>query len=454
MMAQYHRLILAEWKEDFLKGITLSSRDRILADELMFESEPKLLVEELREGLRIKARSWVGVVRFEEFEVHIEPKLAGDQIGLINMINFTAGLDALSKNSGARSIAIEGVDLFDLIALLLVEACEGVVRKGLFADYVECEDNLPVVRGRLLGDRQILRRFGQIDRLECRFDEQQYDSAENQLLGVALRACGRRVIHGGVRRRAKELQAIFENICDPAKFDGESAGQMLVYHRLNEHYREAHEIARFVLDGLGIHDVFAKGDTTCFAFLIDMNTLFERFVYRLIDRLLPRDRYRVGYQHASKSIIQNAVSEKPYSRVIPDLLIQPRSRPNVRIAMDAKYKIYDERKISPEDVYQTFVYAYAYGGAAAATFPAAILIYPSSTGAAKELRLRIRSTTTSARAQIIALGIPIPAALADVEDGVCGDATKALLNAIEELESGLPSTGSKAEAGLHVAHSF
>jgi len=105
--------------------------------------------------------------------------------------------------------------------------------------------------------------------------------------------------------------------------------------------------------------------------------------------------------------------------------------------MDAKYKIYDERKISPEDVYQTFVYAYAYGGAAAATFPAAILIYPSSTGAAKELRLRIRSTTTSARAQIIALGIPIPAALADVEDGVCGEATKALLNAIEELESGL-----------------
>jgi 5-methylcytosine-specific restriction enzyme subunit McrC len=166
-----------------------------------------------------------------------------------------------------------------------------------------------------------------------------------------------------------------------------------------------------------------------------MNTLFERFVYRLIDKLLPRVHYRVSYQYASKSIICNAMNGKPYSRVIPDLLIQPRLHPTMKIAMEAKYKIYDEKKISPDDVYQTFLYAYAYGGGGAPTYPGAILVYPSSAGVANELRLRIRSTSTSANAQIIALGIPIPSVLSDIDLGVYGPATAVLLSAIKELEA-------------------
>lgn len=257
-------------------------------------------------------------------------------------------------------------------------------------------------------------------------------------LAVALRACGRRVVHSGVRRRARTLQALFEDICDPTKLDLKDARQTISYHRLNEHYRDAHGIAQLVLDGLGIRDVLATGETRCFAFLIDMNNLFERFVYKLIDKLLPRSRYRVAYQYASKSIIRYAVGDKPYSRIIPDLLIESRASPSVRTAIDAKYKIYDDRKISPEDIYQTFVYAYAYGGAAATTCPAAILVYPSSTGAANELKLRIKSMTTSAKAQIIALGIPIPGVLSDMEKGTQGPATEILLRTIEELECGVP----------------
>jgi 5-methylcytosine-specific restriction enzyme subunit McrC len=134
-------------------------------------------------------------------------------------------------------------------------------------------------------------------------------------------------------------------------FQSPLSGQTIIFHRLNEHYRNAHRIAWQILEGLGIRDVFAAGETRCFAFLIDMNTLFERFVYRLIDKLLPRVHYRVSYQYASKSIICNAMNGKPYSRVIPDLLIQPRLHPTMKIAMEAKYKIYDEKKISPDDVY-------------------------------------------------------------------------------------------------------
>ena len=53
-----------------------------------------------------------GIVRFERFEVRVVPKL--------------------------------GVEL--------------ILRGGLLADYVEREDEIPVLRGRLLGDQQVLRR--------------------------------------------------------------------------------------------------------------------------------------------------------------------------------------------------------------------------------------------------------------------------------------------------------
>jgi hypothetical protein len=79
-----------------------------------------------------------------------------------------------------------------------------------------------------------------------------------------------------------------------------------------------------------------------------------------------------------------------------------------------------------------------YGGGGAPTYPGAILVYPSSTGVANELRLRIKSTSTSASARIIALGIPIPAILADIEQGVHGAATAAVLTAIKELEVAYP----------------
>jgi 5-methylcytosine-specific restriction enzyme subunit McrC len=57
----------------------------------------------------------------------------------------------------------------------------------------------------------------------------------------------------------------------------------MTYHRLNEHYRNPHALAWLILDGLGTRDVLVTGETNCFAFLIDMNRLFQMFVFRLVD---------------------------------------------------------------------------------------------------------------------------------------------------------------------------
>ena len=81
---------LAEWKKRDLPGWSLHSDDAALVEEM--RSSNRLLIDELRDGLRIQAKAWVGVVRLSNgFEVRVVPKLAGDQLGLVELSSTRAG---------------------------------------------------------------------------------------------------------------------------------------------------------------------------------------------------------------------------------------------------------------------------------------------------------------------------------------------------------------------------
>lgn len=423
---------LAEWTSTVLEGVTLCPADTRLAAQLAeSDGEGRLRVRELQSGVELQAFAWVGVVRFTTFEVRIVPKLAGGDLGLVDMIDFTMGLDALRRNASLRSLSAEGGGLFDLIALLFAEATESVVRKGLRADYVEREADLPVVRGRILVANQVLNRFGQMDRIACRYDEHEHDIPDNQLLAAALGVTAPRATHSLVRRRLRRLQAAMDGVCDPAQLDLAVQRSDFTYDRLNEHYRTAHGLAWLLLDGLGIRDVLTGGGTACFAFLIDMNRLFETFVQRLVERLLANQPVMVHAQRRDSSIIRDLSTNRPYSRVIPDLLIEWRGQESSpRVAVDAKYKLYDEKKLSPADVYQTFLYAFAYGQHGGSRLPRAVVLYPASTSSSQPVRLAVGRSDGPASAEILAMGISIPAALAELRDGQWNSTCAPVLEAV------------------------
>lgn len=423
---------IAEWKSREVLGVSLSEADRRLASELATGETGRLLVEESRAGVRVSATSWVGVVRFEEFEVRVVPKLAGGNLGLVEMVEFATGLDALKRISGVRTLAAEGLSLLDLLALLLAEECERIARGGLLAGYVETEDELPAVRGRLLGDRQVLQRFGQVDRVVCRYDELVQDVVENQVLAAALEKCVRRVRSEAVRLRVGRMRSLFAEVCRPEQLNPEAARRQLTYDRMNAHYRDAHTLAWLILDGLrALKDIYTPDRARCFAFMIDMNLLFEMFVRRLFERMLDAASYSIDYQRADRSIIWDADRDRPYSRVIPDLLIRSRRLPFGAIAVDAKYKLYDDRKVLPSDIYQSFLYAYAYGAGAGGETPRAVIVYPATAGAGRAVNLRVRSAAKLEGARISAVGISIPECLKWVGGAEGGAAVGALRDALQ-----------------------
>jgi len=146
--------------------------------------------------------------------------------------------------------------------------------------------------------------------------------------------------------------------CDPRLFDVEAAHATLEYHRRNEHYRDAHQLAWLLLRGQALDDLFIHGKGRTQAFLIDMNRLFEDFVTRLLEVTLADRGIQVHRQVRDRSVVVDAGSGRGYSTIIPDVLLEAGLR---TVPLDVKYKLYDEHPLDPKDVYQTFFYAYSCG---------------------------------------------------------------------------------------------
>lgn len=409
-MSRLPFITLREWTTDELRGATLSDADRKLAEAL----KNRVIIDELRTGIRIRARSWVGVVQFETFTLRVIPKLAGDHLGLVEMLAYTSGLDALRRHKGISQLDAEkATTLLDLIALLFSQQCDQIVKQGLLQDYRTHEETLQVLRGRLLIDEQMLRHFGRVDRLACRYDERSADVVENQILGAALSVLRYRVQHPGVRQHVLRLHHFFRGICAIGSLDLHAAHQRLTYHRLNARYQEAHELAWLILEGLSIQDLMSVGWVKSFSFLLDMNQLFERFVEKLIRQLFASSPLRVHSQRRDTSILWNVTRNRSHAGVIPDLLMDHPINAGQRLVIDAKYKRYDDRRISNADIYQTFLYAYAFHDKAS-DIPKALLFYPASQPSLRSTRLRVRTKRGTSSAEIEALSLPIPDVLAEL----------------------------------------
>lgn len=371
---------LREYETGFVPSVRLTRSDKLLIRTLEQEKTRRLKVTEMGGGVEVKASHWVGVVQFEEFQVRVRPKLIGGEHVLMAVLDYASDSSAFRRYAAKRSFEPDTESLLEIFIRLFVEDCERLVRLGLLTDYVEREDALAAVRGRILFDRQVLERFGQVDRVLCRFDEREHDIIENRLLGYALERCQSLTRDLSTRRRVRRLTRTFELHCGTSPCDLEEARRSIVYSRLNDHYQPAHQLAWAIIDALGIDDYFDSVSRQHHAFLLNMNTLFERFVERFVSDALAGSAASVKKQFSDSNIIRG-VDGSTHRSIRPDVLVK---FPQNAIPIDAKYKLYDEKSISTADIYQLHFYGRAYHRGA----PRGLLIYPGRRGSIDEFEIR------------------------------------------------------------------
>lgn len=301
----------------------------------------------------LRPSSWIGTVNVGDIAVVVRPKIPIDRV--MFLITYAMGPENWRQESfGLRRAA----DVLEAVAFAFAHHTRQAVQRGLLQGYRREEDALTTVRGRIRFGDQIGRRFGIPLPIEVAFDEFTEDIEENRLLKTAIHRLGYSFIRSAAARRdVRRLRPAFTTVGLGSYRRG--APPEVRYTRLNEHYRPAVELARLIIEDSSL-ELF-HGEVEGAAFLIDMNKVFEQFLYVALGEALGLP------QRQWKSQARLDLDEGERIKMNPDLSWWDGSRP--LFVGDAKYKKLEPQGFRHADIYQMLAYC------TAADLPSGLLVY-------------------------------------------------------------------------------
>jgi 5-methylcytosine-specific restriction enzyme subunit McrC len=144
---------------------------------------------------------------------------------------------------------IEGPGLVDLLAKVLGDGVERLIRRGLDRGYVEQEEETRVLRGRVDFAQSVKRLLLERGRAQCRFDELRHDILANQILKATIRRLVATInLNAGLRHSLTGLSKWFVVVTD-IRLDG-NAFERVQLHRNNASYDFLLRICRLVFENL------------------------------------------------------------------------------------------------------------------------------------------------------------------------------------------------------------
>lgn len=343
-----------EWISEYstlsIRNYTLSSDEREYLTRLAKTDTglARFTFDELKSELRFTSSSWVGVVELRDVIIIICPKFNNKFRALTDMVCFVEGLPFYSHEdvSGRE----QDLAFDELLAALFLSEVDKLLQTGIVREYLAEEDSLRQLRGRPDIIMNIRKNLARPTQIYCHFQELEANIPENQVILSALEiTCGFRV-QKGTRQKAGALRHEFYQFC--RAYSGVE-WPTFTYHRLNAHYRPAHSLAWYIFQQKFTNDLLHFGHKGFYSLLVDMNDLFEKFVFTYLKRFLPR-----GCQVEYSRRINNAIvaEGKSYRHIIPDIIINIPGA-NCALAVDAKYKPYGDNLIATGDIFQLSFYA-------------------------------------------------------------------------------------------------
>ena len=373
--------------------IDIDNSDYDLINKL--EEERKLKINRLTEGIEIKTYSYVGTIRLSNFQVIIKPKI--EYIYLAKMISYSYNLDIndIRYYDSVSNLDIRKGAITDLIALLFIREVEKIILKGLAKRYKQKEESISTCRGKILFNDLAKKSTAELT-LPCRYRELTTDIAENRLIYSTLDFLKKLVNTSEISRK---INVLSERLSKKTTF--QSLDKTLFQkveiesNRLTQHYKLVFELSRLIYDNYDFS--LMKGETGFSSFLIDMNELFEKFLYRLFESSF-ESIIDVRYQNS----LENGyiTSDGSNRSLIPDYKFY-KDNELIGIA-DAKYKDYSNKKVSSGDLYQLTTYAVAN----TQNINTIMLFYPVQENQKTE-RYSLHSPFLENKIDIINIGIPI-----------------------------------------------
>jgi 5-methylcytosine-specific restriction enzyme subunit McrC len=369
--------------------------------KLINEIENKLKIRQLSNGIEIESNSYVGVVKLNNFQIIISPKITN--FNLAKMIAFAYDLESIEILNELNELATDKANISDIISLIFLKETENIFYQGLRKRYQEKEEDIASCRGKI-NFNKLAKNSSSSVTLPCRYQELTVDIEENQIILAALRLL---LANTNNRKLKKKLNILFSKIkievsLKPLSYQLLTKG-LNNSDRLNNNYKNLFRLVELLLRKEDFN-LLGEQDNDFPGFLLDMNLLFERFLKKYFkSKLSPGVKVE-----AQKSLKNKFRSDKLSYNLIPDYQFFEDGK-LVRIA-DAKYKNYEQKKVSVSDLYQLTAYALANKGKINQVY----LFYPGSKIESKTFSLN--NLARDIKVEIIAQGLNIERILDDIEN--------------------------------------
>jgi 5-methylcytosine-specific restriction enzyme subunit McrC len=297
----------------------------------------------------LKARQYCGILNFDNQDFYILPKIANknDEQNLnIFIYMLMYAYDVKLSNEQIASCANQKHNILEVFVQMFASNLLAELKKGMYKKYITMQDNLPVLKGKYLINENLKHNFTK-NKIYCEYDEFSPDNAMNQFFYYAVKHLQKFVKD---KKLLKQCELIFDEVeyrqIDINKLD------KIHFNRLNSRFKTSFEIAFLLLKQF--IPLFSQ-DKKSFAFLFDMNVLFEKFIAKIIKESF--DEVEVPKDYISFGALN----------LKPDIIVKSKN-----LIIDCKYKIMDENKIeNRDDRYQMYVYANNFGN-----IKATMLLYP------------------------------------------------------------------------------
>ena len=336
---------------------------------------------------QLTSQGWVGYLPLtSELGIRLKPKIALNNI--LGMLEYAYDLKSFRLLEGRNHCeTIE--EFYERLAGILARRILARVRRGLYRTYIPKLERLTCIRGRI-DIPSTIRKPWEIA-LKCHYQEQTADIEDNQILAWTLH----QIIRSNVctDRTLPELRQAYRAFQGSVNLIPHSAQACIgrTYHRLNDDYQLLHALCRFFLEQSSPQ--LNRGDRHMIPFLVDMASLYEKFVAQWLkahnQSFLDPHRLRLATQ------VPVYLNEDKSIKFIIDLVLTDIATGQVGYVIDTKYK--SPAKPSTQDVQQIIAYAVVTGAMEA------ILLYPQELS--QPLNTQVSNHGHNIRVRTLAFGI-------------------------------------------------
>ncbi len=317
--------------------------------------------------------NFVGVITLPD-DIHLEilPKTSEVSQNLVKTRQLLVRMLVVVNELPFIQSTKAGVEIFekplpDVLITLFLKQLADVVRKGIRKDYERIEAEERFLKGRLLVSQQISQPVSRRHLFRIAYDVFSENRAENRLIHSALVQVAKWCKSENNQKLARELRFAFNDI--PVSTNYKSDFGQWRNSRDMISYKPLLYWVKLILNQQSPFSV--KGASEGISFLFPMETLFERYVAKILEKNITN-----GYV-VKTQIKGEYLSETPRAFLLkPDLAIYKdnefkMNKPPVCI-LDTKWKLIDQDAqyengnedtkagISQGDMYQMFAYGHKY----------------------------------------------------------------------------------------------